>query len=161
MAITPEEVKAFILDCTKCRDDWLKMGEKSWNEIKKRQQNHRLWSITPNSLRRRSRYPAWYSIFKIRQPLLLSRIGTPIGRDTTQDGYDTIGAVSAICLERLAKSLVRTFPFFDVLCTARDDFLATNFGTLRAYYNRCEVKETVKERITPQKNQDGEVVFVD
>src|SRR5262245_45657848 len=118
MTLSIEEAKAFITDARKAREPWLKMAEKSWGEIKKRQQNHRLWSITPNSLRRRSRYPAWYSIFKIRQPLLLSRIGIPIGKDTTQDGNDNVGATAAICLERLAINLARSFNFFDVLCSA-------------------------------------------
>lgn len=161
MALTIEEAKAFIKDADRSRQPWLTMAERSWNELKKRQRNHRLWSVTPNSIRKKQRYPAWYSIFKIRQPLLLSRVGIPIGKDTTQDGNDNIGATAAICLERLAVNLAKNFDFFDVLCTARDDFLATNFGTLRGYYERDEIKQKVKEYIEPQQQPDGSVIFVD
>lgn len=164
MTISIEEAKAFIIDCEKSRENWLTMADRSWNEIKKRDKNNRLWSVTPNAMRKRSRYPAWYSIFKIRQPLLLSRVGVPIGKDTTQDGNDNVGATAAILLERLAKNLARSFDFFDVMAAGRDDFLATNFAISRAYYERDEVKQKVKEYITPEKvDNEGEidVVFVD
>lgn len=150
MSVTIAEVKDFIEDAKKFRESWLTMANRSWSEIKKTQKNNRLWSVTPNSLRRRARYPAWYSIFKIRQPLLLSRIGIPICKDTTQDGNDKVGAVAAIIKERLAINLAKDFDFFEVLSCARDDFLATNFGILRAYYERDEIKEKFKERLTTQ-----------
>lgn len=161
MAVTIEEAKAFIKDAEKARSPWYDLAKRSWGELKKRQRDNRLWNISPNSLKKRARYPAWYSIYKIRQPLLLSRIGIPIGKDTTQDGNDNVGATAAICLERLAVNLARSFDFFDVMCAARDDFLATCFGLVRAYYERDEVKEKVKERIAPQKLPNGDVVFVD
>jgi hypothetical protein len=164
MAVTFEEAKAFIADAIKARDSWLTVADRSWDEIKKRQRNGRIWSVTPNSSRRRARYPAWYSIFKIRGPLLLSRIGIPIGKDTTQDGNDNVGATAAICLERLAVNLARSFDFFDVMAAARDDFLATNVGEVRGFYERDTVKEPVKEYITPQKRMDNmgneEVIFI-
>ena len=162
MTISIEEVRAFITDARKDRQNWLTMAERSWREIKKRQQNNRLWNVTPNSLRKRNRYPAWFSIFKIRQPLLLSRIGVPIGKDTTQDGNDNVGATAAICLERLAINLARSFDFFSVMAAGRDDFLATNFAQCRAYYERDTVTEPVKEYITPEKDPDTqEMVFID
>lgn len=162
MAVTIEEAKAFIEDACKSRENWLNMANRSWDELKKLRKNGNLYSVSPNAIKRRARYPAWYSIFKIRQPLLLSRIGIPIGKDTTQDGNDNIGATAAICLERLAVSLAKTFDFFDVMCSARDDFLATCFGTVRGYYERDEIKETVKERIKPmQMPGSKDIVFVD
>lgn len=162
MSITIEEAKAFIEDARKIRENWLSLADRSWSELKKRQKNGRLWSVVPNSLRKRQRYPAWYSIFKIRQPLILSRVGVPIGRDTTQDGNDTIGATAAICLERLAINLAKSFDFFDVLCAARDDFLATCFAQVRAFYEREEVKQKVKQYITPILDPEtGEALFVD
>ena len=162
MPISTEEVRSFIADAKKSREMWLTWADRSWNELKKRQKNHRLWSVTPNTVKRRARYPAWYSIFKIRQSLVLSRAGIPIGRDTTQDGNDSVGATAAIILERLAINLARSFDFLDVMECCRDDFLATCFSQSRAYYERDEVKEKVKEYITPQKDPvTGEVVFVD
>lgn len=155
MSLTIEEAKAFITDADKAREGWLKVANQSWDEIKKRQKNGRLWSITPNSLRKRARYPAWYSIFKIRQNLIFSRVGIPICKDTTQDGTDNIGACAAMCKERLATNLARSFDFFEVLCNPRDDFIATNFGIVRAYYERDEVKQRVKEYIEPKKTAQG------
>lgn len=160
MTITIEEAKAFIVDAERAKQSWQVMADRSWMELKKRQRNNKLWSITPNSVSRRARYPAWYSIFKIRQPLILARIGIPIGKDTTQDGNDNIGATAAICLERLAVSLAKTFDFFDVMSACRDDFLATNFSLCRGYYERDEVKQKVKEYIQPQKTETG-AIFVD
>ena len=157
--ITLEEVQCFIEDATKARESWLKIADMSWQEIKRRNKNNQLWSVSPNGTRRRAKYPAWYSIFKIRQPLLLSRVGIPIGRDTTQDGNDNIGATAAIILERLSQNLPRNFDFFDVLSSARDDFLVTNVGQVRAYYEREEVKAQVKEYVTPRETESG-VVFL-
>lgn len=161
MAITIAEAKGFVEQARKFRDNWKSLADKSWAEIKKRQRNGRLWSVVPNSLRKRSRYPAWYSIFKIRQPLLLSRIGVPIGKDTTQDGIDNIGATAAICLERLAINLARAFDFFDVMSSCRDDFLATNFAMSRGYFECSYVKERVKEYLVPTQTLDGDMVFTD
>jgi len=160
--LTIEEARAFVTDAKKARSDWLSCADRSWAELKKRQKNGKLFSNTPNSVRVRQKYPLWYSIFKIRQPLILSRVGVPVGRDTTQDGNDTVAATAALCLERLATNLARAFDFFDVMCAARDDFLATNFANVRAYYEREEIKEQRREYITPQTDEaSGEVVFVD
>lgn len=160
---TIEEAKAFITDAIKAKENWQKVADRSWNEIKKRQQNNKLWAMGNFAGRRqRARYPAWFSIFQIRKPLLLSRVGIPIGKDTSQDGNDNVGATAAILRERLAVNLARAFPFFDVMADCRDDFLATNFAQCRGYYEREEVKEPVKEYITPQKSEDGQsVVFID
>jgi len=170
MPISIEEVKTFIEDAKRCRESWLAVANSSWAEIKKKKSSQRpdkdapssLWSVTPNTLRRRSRYPAWYSIFKIRQPLVLSRVGTPICKDLTQDGNDPIGATAAILKERLAVNLPRTFNFFEVLCAARDDALITNVGQLRAYYERDTVKERVKERLSAEVLEaTGETMLLD
>lgn len=170
MSISITEAKQFVLDADKGgenhgRENWLYWAKRSWDEIKRREPNDRLLSAQSSDFtrtKRKQRYPAWYSIYKIRQPLVLSRIGTPIGKDTTQDGNDNIGATAAICLERLATSLARSFDFFGVMCAARDDFLTTNFGLVRGYYERDEIKQAVREYITPQKVPGSEdVTFYD
>lgn len=171
MEIEVEEVKSFLEDAKRYKASWCSLAERSWQELKKRSKNDKLWSTSPNAMRKKSRYPAWYSIFKIRQPLILARIGIPICKDTTQDGNDKIGAVAAIAKERLAINLAKDFDFFEVLSCARDDFLATNFGILRAYYERDEIKENVKIRLTTQidpvtnqpifVSEDGKVVESD
>lgn len=155
------DVHAFVTDAKKSRDTWFTIAERSWRELKKRQKNGQLWSITPNSSRKRSRYPAWYSIHKIRQPLLLSRLGIPVCKDTTQSGTDSIGATAAILRERLAVNLARNQEdFFDVCAACRDDFLATNFSIARCYYECKEVKTLITKRLTPQKF-GADVVFID
>lgn len=160
--ITPESVKSFIADATKCsRESWLVMADRSWNEIKRTQKNKRLWTTIPNAVRKKTKYPAWWSIYKIRQPLYLSRIGIPIGRDTTQDGNDTLGACAAICKERLATNLAKSFDFFDVMSSVRDDVLATNVGFARAYYEAKDVKEEVKIRLQQSQDDQGNPVLVD
>lgn len=160
--ITIEEVRAFLIDAEEARRDWLAVAERSWDEIKKARRQSKILTSGPNSSRKRAKYPAWYSIFKIRQPLVLSRVGIPIGKDTTQDGRDNIGATAAMCKERLAVNLAKDSGFFDVMSCARDDALVTNFGIVRAYYEREEVKEKVREYITPQQVPDSqEMVFVD
>lgn len=167
--VSLEEVKGFYEDAEKYRRSWLQVAKRSWDEIKSQGPGGRAFAFGVGS-KTKKKYPAWYSIFKIRQPLLLSRIGIPIGKDTTEAGNDGVAATAALLKERLAKNLVKTFDFFDVLCAARDDFLATNFGLVRGYYERDEVKERVKDRLqitnTPEGiqqfiNSQGEVILDD
>lgn len=150
MPVSIEEAKAFKQDAIEYRENWFSLATKSWAEIKKRQKDNRLWSITPNSLRRKSRYPAWYSILKIRKPIVFSRAGIPLCKDTTQDGSDPIGATAATCKERLAVNIAKTFDFFDNLSASVDDFLVTDFGQVRAFYSCKEIKEEQKILIMPQ-----------
>ena len=162
MSCTIEEAKAFVDSAIKgSRGEWLSSAKLSWDEIKRKNQRFPQLEAGP-FYDRRSRYPAWYSIFKIRQPLILSRVGTPIGKDTSQDGSDNVGATAALCLERLVTNLARDNDFFDSMCACRDDALATCFATSRVYYECKEVKDKVKEYITPQKDDEtGEVTFID
>ncbi len=154
MPVTIEEAKSFITSAHQVKQNWQTMAKRSWDEIKKRQVNGKLWSVTPNSTRKKARYPAWYSIFKIRQSLVLSRVGIPVCKDTTQDGSDNVGATAAIIRERLAVSLAKSFPFLEVMAASRDDFLATNFALCRGYYERKTIKEKIKEYLQPQKEVD-------
>lgn len=154
-----EEAKAFIVDVKKDRADWLDMAERSWAEITKRDGKGKIRKSSRRGTN--ARYPAWYSIFKIRQGLVLARAGIPVCKDTTQDGSDGIGAVAAIMKERLAINLFKDQDFFDVIAAATNDFLATNLGQARVYYERDEIPQKVKEYIQPGKNAAGEDIFVD
>lgn len=166
MALSLEEAQGFIASAKKARENWLTGAKMSWDELKRLGAGRRAnYSVTPNSIKKFKRYPAWYAIFKIRQPLLLSRIGVPIGKDTFQDGADGIAETAALCKERLAKNLAKSFDFFDVMAACRDDGLATNLAQCRLYYKRDEVKEPVQIRLTaqqvdPQTNPEG-VAFYD
>lgn len=162
MGVSVAEVKAFKEDATKCRDNWLRMAKNSWNELKKRLQNNRIFYSTPNSLKRKARYPTWYSIYKVRQSLVLSRKGQVLCRDTTKDGNDPIGAAAAIIKERLATNLAKAIPFLDTMMNCRDDFLATDFAMSRAYYERDMITEKVKHYIYPEQDpQTGDMIFID
>lgn len=154
-----EEAKAFIADARKDRADWLEMANKSWDELKKRDGRGKMRKRRRNGTN--ARYPAWYSIFKIRQGLVLARAGIPVCKDTTQDGNDGVGAVAAIMKERLAINLFKDQDFFDVVSAAANDFLATNFGQVRLYYERDEIPQKVLEPIQPMKLPTGEPAFVD
>lgn len=167
MAIKIEECRDFITQSDRYgREQWLVVARASWRECKARTMDNKLWStelaITGGSVFR-ARYPLWNNIYKVRQNLVLSRAGVPIGRDTTQDGRDKIGATAAMLRERLAINIPKTFDFFDVMCAARDDMLITNFGLSRAYYEAEEVKEEVKERLTVQPSEEEGVdpIFLD
>lgn len=161
MPIDIAEAKAFIQSAEKARNPWLQVAKKSWAELKNRTSTDKVWSLRPSTTRKRYRYPAWYSIYKIRQPLILSRAGEPIGRDTTSAGTDPLGACAAILLERLAVNLAKTFDFYDVMCACRDDFLATNFSLCRAYYERDLIKEKVKQFLTYVPDEQGGGMFLD
>lgn len=167
MSTTVEQVRAFITDAKRARNEWLPSARDSWDEVNKSYRNKRgglslaANDRSPNARRRKTRYPAWWSIFKIRQPLVFSRQGVPIGRDTTQAGTDNIGACAAICKERLAINLAKAFDFYDVMSGARDDLLVTNVGFVRAYYESKDVKEQVKIRLTPQQDELGNITYLD
>lgn len=160
MPVSIEEVKSFYEQAESYRKEWLETAEASWDEIKRSVTGGRAYA-GEGLLKKRKRYPAWWSAYKIRQSLVLSRVGIPIGRDTTEAGSDTIGATAALLKERLAKNLVKEFDFFDVLCAARDDALVTNFGQVRAYYERDEIKEPVKEYLQAVTLADGTQELVD
>lgn len=145
MTIKIEEVRAFIASAKEAKKEWEESVDSSWRELKKLNKFGRPFD---NKIKK---YPAWYNIFNIRKPLILARIGIPIAKDTTQDGNDNVGATAAVCKERLAINLAKAFPFFDVMCSARDDFLAGNVAQVRHYYEMTEVKERVKEYLQQEK----------
>ena len=88
--ITIEEARGFIADADEARKEWLALADRSWDELKKVNK----LKVKKIGSRKNIKYPVWWSIFKIRQPLVLSRAGIPIGKDTTQDGSDHIGATA-------------------------------------------------------------------
>ena len=164
MALEIREAKQFLADARKYRDNWLQVAVRSWDELKKRQPStNRIWSVNSEAVRKRkAKYPAWWSIFKIRQSIVLAKAGVPVGKDTTFDGKDPIGAAAAVIAERLAINLAKSFDFLDVQFAVRDDSLATDFGMCRAFYERQTVQEYKKEYIFPQMDASGQTgTFVD
>lgn len=163
MATSIEEVKSFCTDARKCREDWIDQAKRSWGEIRRRNRSGKLIGYDYNrSKDAKARFPVWNSTFKIRQPIVFSRIPEPIGLDTTQDGNDPIGSCAAILKERLANGLMKSVNFFDSMAYGRDDFLVTNLGWNRLYFKAETVRERVKQYLQPfQKPETGEWTFVD
>jgi hypothetical protein len=159
VTLTIEEAKQFITDSKEAKEVFECIADDSWAELKKRRSTDVITDYRKQ--RRRKRYPGWWSIFKIRQPLILSRAGIPIGKDTTQDGTDNMGATAALILERLAVNLSKSFDFMDVLEDCRDEVLATSFTTARIYYEREVETQKVKEYIQPVMDANGEPEFFD
>jgi len=157
--VTIEEAKQFVNDGRRSREVFESVADDSWSELKKRRNGDVITNYRQQ--RRKKRYPGWWSIFKIRQPLILSRAGIPIGKDTTQDGRDHLGATSALLLERLAVNLAKSFDFMDVLEDCRDDALATSFTTARVYYERDTETQKVKEYVQGQPDDQGQVNYFD
>lgn len=159
MTVTIEEAKAFIAQATKSRADFKTIADASWDEIEKRAEGGKLYSMSRG--RRKGKYPAWWSINKIRRPLYFSRLGIPISRDTSEDGSDSIGATAALLKERLARNLPKDIDLKDVIEVCRDDFAATDFTMARGYYERVERKEQVKEYLQVGKDAQGKPVALD
>lgn len=160
MTISAEEIKGFVQESKKKRSDWLNIAERSWNEIKKRSSNGKVWlAPTSSDKRMAGKYPAWYSIYKIRQPIVLSRIGEPIGKDTSLSGSGLVSQTAATIIERLAKNMAKSFDFLEVMFDCRDDALATNFGQCRAFYESEEQKEKQEIRLTEVLDEKTQAPF--
>lgn len=143
---TIADVKQFIADCRKKKDNWQRIAERSWREVKKRNENNKLYGGNNLDIARRwSKYPLWWSAWKIRQPITLARLPVPILKDT--QGDDPIGRTACVVGERLIRGILKTFDAFTEFCSANDDFLITNFGWGRAFYRIEECLEDEKLRL--------------
>src|SRR5687768_10114951 len=84
--LTIEDVKTFIEDAKKKREDYLNVADRSWREIEKRNKSGKLYGGTDLDRRRHwTRFPLWWSCWKIRQPLTLARVPIPVLKDTQGD----------------------------------------------------------------------------
>lgn len=145
-ALTIEEVKEFIVDSNKKRQDWLTIADRSWNEIDKRNKKGRLYGGNDlDRARRWTRFPLWWSCWKIRQPITLARLPIPVLKDT--QGDDPVGRTACVIGERLTRGILKTFDAFDEFTACNDDFLITNFGWGRVYYKSEECLEAEKLRL--------------
>lgn len=149
--INIRDAKSFLDSADLERESWLKCAKRSWEEIKKVQTNGLLYSVMPNSARKRIRYPLWYSTWKIRRPMVYARTPIPIGMDELE-GKDPVGETAAIMKERLALNLMKRSAFDECMGGARDDSLITQFGAGRLYVESHDSVE--EERIYVQLIQD-------
>jgi hypothetical protein len=142
--ITIEDVKAFVSDVKKKREDFLNVADRSWSEIEKRNRKGKLYGGNDLDRQRRwTKYPLWWSCWKIRQPLVLARLAIPVLKDTQSDN-DEYGNTACIIGERLIRGILKTFDCFAEFSASVDDYLVTNFGWGRAFYRRTECVEPEK-----------------
>lgn len=161
-SITIAEVKQFITDCKKKQKDYLNVANRSWAEIKKRGKGGQLYGGNDLFKRRATRFPLWWSCWKIRQPITLARLAIPVVKDT--QGDDPIGRTACVIGERLTRGILKTFEALPEFSASNDDFLVTNFGWGRGFYRTCESVEDEKLRLQmvqqpapePQIGPDGQ-----
>lgn len=144
--LTIEDVKQFISDARKKREDYLNIANRSWNEIEKRNKKGRLFGGNDlDRIRRWARFPLWWSCWKIRQPITFARLPVPVLKDS--QGDDPYGRTACIVGERLTRGILKTFDAFSEFSAANDDFLVTNFGWGRVYYRKSEYVEEKRIRL--------------
>lgn len=145
-SITIADVKQFIIDAKKKQEDYRLIAERSWNEIEKRNKLGKLYGGGElDRARRWTKFPLWWSCWKIRQPITLARLAVPVLKDT--QGDDPYGRTACVVGERFVKGVLRTFEAFPEFSAANDDFLVTNFGWGRWCYRSGESQEEEKIRL--------------
>lgn len=144
--LTIEDVKEFVADAKEKKRNWQITAERSWREIKKRNDRNKLYGGNNLDVPRRwSKFPLWWSTLKIRQPITFARLPFPSLRDDSDD--DTYGRTACVVGERLVNSIIKTFEPFDEFAACNDDFLVTNFGWGRWFYRVETSTEDQKERL--------------
>jgi len=161
--LTIADVKQFIIDAKKKREDYINVASRSWNEIEKRNKKGKLYGGNDLDQRRRwTKFPLWWSCWKIRQPITLARLPIPVLKDT--QGDDPYGRTACVVGERLTRGILKTFEALPEFSSANDDFLVTNFGWGRVFYRNEECVEDEKIRLQvvepppmePQMGPDGQ-----
>lgn len=148
--LTIADAKQFVIDAKKKQEDYKFIADKSWNEIEKRNNLGKLYRGGETG-KKWSRFPLWWSCWKIRQPITLARLAIPVLKDT--QGDDPFGRTACILGERFIKSVLKTFEAFPEFSSANDDFLVTNFGWGRWCYRSKEVLEEEKVRLQVQQQE--------
>lgn len=162
-SLTIAEVKKFIEDCRKGRRmDYIDIADRSWDEVEKRNKRGRLYGGSDMyKTRRWTRFPLWWSCWKIRKPIVLARIPEPVLKDT--QGDDPYGRTACILGERFIKSVLKTFDAFTEISSAVDDFLVTDFGWGRWFYTTelCYEDEKVRLQVVepePMLDEQGQPI---
>lgn len=150
--ITIADVRQFIVDGKKKKEDYRNIADSSWNEVEKRNKLGKLYGGGElDRAKRWTKFPLWWSCWKIRQPLTLARLAIPVLKDT--QGDDPFGRTACILGERFIKGILKTFEAFPEFSASNDDFLVTNFGWGRWCYRSTETQEEEKIRLQVQEQQ--------
>lgn len=157
--LTIADVKQFIADARKKQEPFKNIADRSWREIEKRNKKGALYGGNDlDAARRWTKFPLWWSCWKIRQPLTFARLPIPVLKDT--QGDDPFGRTACVLGERLTRGILKTFEAFPELSSSIDDFLITDFGFARAFYRKSECVEEERVRIQeiqqlPEMGPDG------
>ena len=144
--ITIADVKRFIIDAKRKQEDYKTIADRSWNEIEKRNKLGKLYGGGElDRAKRWTKFPLWWSCWKIRQPITLARLAIPVLKDT--QGDDPFGRTACVIGERFAKGILKTFDAFPEFSASNDDFLVTDFGWGRWCYRSEETQEEEKIRL--------------
>lgn len=145
---TIADAKQFIVDGKRKQEDFKLIADRSWNEIEKRNKLGKLYGGNElDRAKRWTKFPLWWSCWKIRQPITLARLAIPVLKDT--QGDDPFGRTACILGERFVKGILKTFEAFSEFSASNDDFLVTNFGWGRWFY-RSETVQEEEEKIRLQ-----------
>ena len=145
-SLTVEDVRKFIQDSKKKRQDFISVADRSWQEIEKRGNKGRLYSGNDlERIRKWTKFPLWWSCWKIRQPIVFARLPVPVLKDT--QGDDPFGRTACVIGERFTRSILKTFDAFPEFASSVDDFLVTNFAWGRVCYRNSESLEDEKIRL--------------
>lgn len=150
--ITIADVKQFIIDAKKKQEDYKLIADRSWNEIEKRNNLGKLYGGGElDRTKRWTKFPLWWSCWKIRQPITLARLAVPVLKDT--QGDDPYGRTACIIGERFTKGILKTFDAFPEFTASNDDFLVTDFGWGKWCYRSEQVQEEEKIRLQVQEQK--------
>lgn len=145
-SITIADARDFISGAKKAQEDWKSIADRSWAEVEKRNNLGKLYGGGDLYSRTgKTRFPLWWSCWKIRQPITLARLAVPVIKDT--QGDDPYGRTACIIGERLTKGILKTFDALPEFSSSNDDFLVTNFGWGSWHYRSKEEKEEERIRL--------------
>lgn len=145
-SITIADAKQFVIDAKKNQQDWRLIADRSWNEIEKRNKLGKLYGGQElDRAKRWTKFPLWWSCWKIRQPIVFARMAVPVLKDT--QGDDPFGRTACVIGERFTKGILKTFDAFSEFASSVDDFLVTNYGWGRWLYANDQVLEDERVRL--------------
>jgi hypothetical protein len=151
-SVTIEDVKQFVAEAKKKQEDFRLIADRSWNEIEKRNKMGKIYGGNDlDRARKWTKFPLWWSCWKIRQPITLARLAIPVLKDT--QGDDPYGRTACVIGERFARGILKTFDAFSEFSASNDDFLVTNFGWGRWCYRSEETQEEEKIRLIVQEQE--------
>lgn len=92
-----------------------------------------------------ARYPIWWASIQSVQPMLYSRTPTPIAEKAFDDLDDNTARVACLCLERLARYLIRSCAFDATMSYMRDTYIHAGKATCRIFFEAKIGNEPKKE----------------